>query len=204
MGCDCFYLLAFEIGVPGSNNDINVNEQSPIWSDIGKGEFPSQSYKIGNQDETQLYFTADNIYPRFPIFMQSFGSNSCSARESFFSTRLESVRKDIERAFGILQARFACLKKPSLYWKFQDLYNEVMCCIVLHNMIVRDEIVHQDQSSDRSASYLPDPTHALQRSTSEYILSVSSLISNISNAQSLNKFIRLREQVMDNMYDQGK
>ena len=33
-----------------------------------------------------------------------------------FSQHEEVVRKDVERAFGVLQTRFAIVKNPSFFW----------------------------------------------------------------------------------------
>ena len=51
----------------------------------------------------------------------------------------EGVRKDVERAFGVLQARFEIIKRPSRYWDQQDMSSIMTCCIILHNMIIDDE-----------------------------------------------------------------
>jgi hypothetical protein len=51
----------------------------------------------------------------------------------------ESFRKDVERAFGILQARFAIVSGPARGWDREDLQYIMMTCIILHNMIVEDE-----------------------------------------------------------------
>ena len=187
------YLL---LGVPGSNNDINVNGRSPMWADIAAGEFPSAQYRIGESVETQLYFTADNIYPRYPVFIQSFGTSSDS-KEAYFSKRLESVRKDVERAFGILQSRFESLKKNSLYWYVEDLHNEVMCCIILHNMILQDERSHNDRIL--STSLLPSSDYHDGHGQQQYPLDM--MIANLHSSQSLNKFITLREALMENLYN---
>ncbi|KAF6174792.1 hypothetical protein GIB67_031316 [Kingdonia uniflora] len=51
----------------------------------------------------------------------------------------EACRKDVERAFGILQARFQILAHGARFWKPIDLGNVMYACIILHNMIVEDE-----------------------------------------------------------------
>lgn len=47
----------------------------------------------------------------------------------------DSLRKDIERPFGVIQARFHVLEKEShLFWKRNVLaVNET--CVILHNML---------------------------------------------------------------------
>lgn len=51
----------------------------------------------------------------------------------------ESVRKDVERAFGVLQARFAIVQGPARLWSQSNLHSIMKACIILHNMIVEDE-----------------------------------------------------------------
>eukprot|EP00475_Leptophrys_vorax_P039541 TRINITY_DN7158_c0_g1_i5.p1 TRINITY_DN7158_c0_g1~~TRINITY_DN7158_c0_g1_i5.p1 ORF type:complete len:140 (+),score=36.07 TRINITY_DN7158_c0_g1_i5:383-802(+) len=51
----------------------------------------------------------------------------------------EKIRKDVERAFGVLQSRFAFLKTPSRLWFQSDMLVLVKCCVILHNMIIRWE-----------------------------------------------------------------
>jgi hypothetical protein len=50
-----------------------------------------------------------------------------------------NARKDIERAFGVLQRRFCILKQPARLYDRNQLRNVVLACIILHNMIVEDE-----------------------------------------------------------------
>jgi hypothetical protein len=45
----------------------------------------------------------------------------------------EAYQKDVERAFGVLQARYAIIRLPGRLSKHPDL------CIILHNMTVEDE-----------------------------------------------------------------
>ena len=56
-----------------------------------------------------------------------------------FAQHQEAVRKDVERAFGVLQARFAIVKNPALFWDKVKIGKIMRACIILHNMIVEDE-----------------------------------------------------------------
>uniref|UniRef100_A0A0D3BTF9 DDE Tnp4 domain-containing protein n=1 Tax=Brassica oleracea var. oleracea TaxID=109376 RepID=A0A0D3BTF9_BRAOL len=60
-------------------------------------------------------------------------------KKSLFAKTQEAVRKDVERAFGVLQARFAVVKNPSKLWDKNKISNIMRACIILHNMIVEDE-----------------------------------------------------------------
>ena len=51
----------------------------------------------------------------------------------------ESCRKDVERAFGVLQAHFAIIGGPSGFWRKKVLHDIITTCIILHNMIIEDE-----------------------------------------------------------------
>ncbi|XP_048421204.1 uncharacterized protein LOC103965227 [Pyrus x bretschneideri] len=56
----------------------------------------------GNRYELGYYLT-DCIYPSWSAFVKGF-SHPDSAKKKLFSQRQESYRKDVEKAFGILQA----------------------------------------------------------------------------------------------------
>ena len=47
--------------------------------------------------------------------------------------------KDVERAFGVLQARFAIVCGPARFFFLETLQNIMKACIILHNMIIEDE-----------------------------------------------------------------
>lgn len=50
----------------------------------------------------------------------------------------EACRKDMERAFGILRARFAIVKGLAQMWYAKDLA-DMKICIILHNVMIEDE-----------------------------------------------------------------
>ncbi|XP_021845311.1 uncharacterized protein [Spinacia oleracea] len=84
------------------------------------------------------YYLTDGIYPNWATFIQGF-SRAQLETERLFANRQAHVRKDVERAFGVLQARFAIVRQPSLAYD-EDILGDIMkACIILHNMIVEDE-----------------------------------------------------------------
>ncbi|RWR76317.1 putative nuclease HARBI1 [Cinnamomum micranthum f. kanehirae] len=56
-----------------------------------------------------------------------------------FAAAQESARKDVDRAFGVLQARFAIVRGPARFWDHQTVHHIMKACIIMHNMIVEDE-----------------------------------------------------------------
>uniref|UniRef100_A0A0D3EHY1 DDE Tnp4 domain-containing protein n=1 Tax=Brassica oleracea var. oleracea TaxID=109376 RepID=A0A0D3EHY1_BRAOL len=84
------------------------------------------------------YYLTDGIYPKWATFVQSIPLPQ-GPKASLFATYQEAVRKDVERAFGVLQARFAIVKNPALFWDKIKIGKIMRACIILHNMIVEDE-----------------------------------------------------------------
>ncbi|XP_038698060.1 uncharacterized protein LOC119995621 [Tripterygium wilfordii] len=51
----------------------------------------------------------------------------------------EAARKDVERAFGVLQSKWAITQDPVRFWDEETVTNIMNCCIILHTMIIEDE-----------------------------------------------------------------
>ncbi|XP_057526363.1 uncharacterized protein LOC130805598 [Amaranthus tricolor] len=107
-------------GMPGSYNDLNVLYRSPLLVDLFEGRAPPVNFTVNGNQYGMAYYLTD-------------------AKARLFAQHQEAARKDVERAFGVLQARFAIIRKPSLAWDEERLSDIITSCIIMHNMIVEDE-----------------------------------------------------------------
>ncbi|XP_042404778.1 uncharacterized protein LOC121994976 [Zingiber officinale] len=125
-------------GMLGSRNDINVLYESPIFNNVLQGNAPKINFTVNGTQYTKGYYLTDGIYPEWATFVKAFPCPEDPKRR-LFKERQEAVRKDVERAFGVLQARWAIVRGPARYWYRKKLKHIMLTCIILHNMIVEDE-----------------------------------------------------------------
>ncbi|XP_074328216.1 uncharacterized protein LOC141666117 [Apium graveolens] len=97
-------------GLSGSLNDINVLDRSHLFQELPEGHGPEMRYTINGHEYNMGYYLAD-----------------------------ESVRKDVQRAFGVLQSLFAMIPGPSRFWDMETMKYIMIAFIILHNMIIEDE-----------------------------------------------------------------
>jgi hypothetical protein len=62
-----------------------------------------------------------------------------SVMESRFHSAQGAAGKDMERAFGILQAQFAIVRGPARFWDEKTLWRIMTATVILHNMIIENE-----------------------------------------------------------------
>ncbi|XP_013632874.1 PREDICTED: uncharacterized protein LOC106338446, partial [Brassica oleracea var. oleracea] len=122
----------------GHLNDINVLDRSPVFDDIINGQAPQVTFSVNGREYHLAYYLTDSIYPKWETFIQSI-SLPQGPKAALFAKHQEAVRKDVEHAFGVLQARFAIVKNPVLFWDKAKIGKIMRTCIILHNMIVEDE-----------------------------------------------------------------
>jgi Plant transposon protein len=126
------------IGLPEDveQPDLTVAGASPLFNDIRDGKWcPDFNYKLSEEHGAIPYWLVDGIYPRWSIFAKPLKAPT-SLMERHYTSRQESVRKDIERCFGVLQARFNVLRVERKMWYKEDVIKEGMACVILHNMLV--------------------------------------------------------------------
>jgi hypothetical protein len=130
-------------GLPGSNNDINVLQSSNLFDNLTLGIAPPAHYTIQGKNYDVGYYLADGIYPKWPTLVQTI-SKSEDKKKQYFAMMQEACRKDVERAFGVLQSRFAIIKGPARFWDKRTLHDIMTACIIMHNMIIEDERDEQE------------------------------------------------------------
>ncbi|XP_015961018.1 uncharacterized protein LOC107484986 [Arachis duranensis] len=113
-------------------------DYSPVFDDILNDCASEVNYTINGNNYTIGYYLADGIYPEWATFVKSI-SKPQGEKHKLFAQYQEVQRKDVERAFRVLQARFAIIRGPARFWKKKKLANIMRACIILHNMIVEDE-----------------------------------------------------------------
>ena len=89
----------------GSHSNINVLQSSSVFRRLCNGESPSCNYTVNDQDYNMGYYLADGIYPQWAAFVKTI-SKPHGNKQSHFATMQEAARNDVERTFGVLQARW--------------------------------------------------------------------------------------------------
>jgi len=123
----------------GTNNDLTMVYNSPLFVDIMTGArrmTPSDAYKVNGVSRNWVpYMLRDVIYPSWPIIVWRI-SAPVNDRELSLASQKESVRKDIERFFGVLQGKFKILRHEMFEWSEGNLIFISQVSVILHNMIV--------------------------------------------------------------------
>ena len=123
----------------GTNNDLTVMRNSPLFIEIFSGkrrmELPEGFQINGIVRRWLLYMLADGIYPPWCIFAKP-NNAPINEKETVYTKSQESVRKDIERFFGVLQGRFRILRHELHEWSDELIILISKVCVILHNMIV--------------------------------------------------------------------
>eukprot|EP00918_Siedleckia_nematoides_P108039 GHVU01235707.1.p1 GENE.GHVU01235707.1~~GHVU01235707.1.p1 ORF type:complete len:439 (-),score=31.89 GHVU01235707.1:98-1414(-) len=126
------------IGMSGSKNDLNVLHRSPLLVNMLNGTMPTAEYVVNGHRHDSAYLLVDGIYPCWPIFQKPI-SEPQGERRVWYTTRHEAVRKDVERCFGVHQARFHILANPARTWDSDFMVTVWRALCILHNMIIEDE-----------------------------------------------------------------
>ncbi|KAJ0394786.1 hypothetical protein ATCC90586_007854 [Pythium insidiosum] len=95
-------------------------------------------FTANGNEYSSCYLLCDGIYPSWSVFMKTISHPSCQ-KTKLFAKKQESVRKDVERCFGVLQARFDIVNTPGRFWSVDVLRSIWKACVVMHNMIIEDD-----------------------------------------------------------------
>ena len=134
--CACDYQLRIwhcNFALPGSCNDLNVLDVSPLVCRIANGKTIAD-FSVDGTLFQQPYLLVDGIYPKWTCFLGPISVPSYQSERNY--TVLQSARrKDIERAFGVLKMKFNILNRPSLTGDISIMNRILRVCTILHNMV---------------------------------------------------------------------
>ncbi|XP_076934842.1 uncharacterized protein LOC143601274 [Bidens hawaiensis] len=133
---DLWFWHAF-FGVVGSNKDINVLDQSPVFDDWINETGPDSSFELRGTLYKRGYYLADGIYPDYSTIVKSL-SQPIGVKRQTYKKAHDAARKDIERAFGVLKSKWHIVDLPSKCFSQVKMRNIMYACVILHNMILED------------------------------------------------------------------
>jgi Plant transposon protein len=157
-----FWHAAF--GFPGTHNDINILDQSPLWKSMLDGSFHRDfdfHFWINGQRFVNLFLLADGIYLSSGRFCKTF-TQPIGEEKKKYAVWQEATRKDIERAFGVLQRKFQIMKKLIEQWFIEDICDMMYTCLILHNWMVTDR-VSQNEEEHEDLYEAVDPAAAINQ-----------------------------------------
>ncbi|GJT89819.1 ALP1-like protein isoform X1 [Tanacetum coccineum] len=112
----------------GVNNYLTILNNSPLFDDLLDDIAPVAPFECNGVTFEKGYYLADDIYPQWSSFVKSF-TVSNSEKNALFKWKQESARKDVERAFGVLQGHVFNGLIQRKYWKGSVLWIHCYCFI---------------------------------------------------------------------------
>ncbi|XP_020262406.1 uncharacterized protein LOC109838366 [Asparagus officinalis] len=143
-------------------------QSSNLFDQLAQGISSLVNYSILGKNYDTGYCLADWIYHKWSTLVQTIPQPQ-GPKKQLFATMQEGYRKDVERDFGVLQSRFAIIKRPSRSWDKRGLHDIMTACIILHNMTMDDEhdaepeIIVHDESSRPEEMEIDDDERFLDR-----------------------------------------
>ncbi|XP_028416966.1 protein ANTAGONIST OF LIKE HETEROCHROMATIN PROTEIN 1-like [Dendronephthya gigantea] len=121
------------IGYLGSMHDARVLRSSDIFQKAQDGEILTEPLARINGVQVRPLLLGDGAYPLLPWLMKPYpnGANLNRSQRRFNKT-LSSARSTVERAFGVLKARWRILLKR-LDNRFENIPDVILSCCILHN-----------------------------------------------------------------------
>lgn len=144
--CDYhMWLWSACFGFAGTLNDKTILSLSELYDKLIDGTFlemesTSVPYNISREEFNKLFILVDGIYPQWSRFVKGMKEPVFEAERRFTEWQ-ESARKDIERAFGVLQSKFQFMARPINLISLHYIGDRVTTCLILHNMCVNDRVM---------------------------------------------------------------
>ena len=178
-------------GYAGSLNDLNILNLSPLLESLVDGTFVEVErlanvvpFHVDGDSFQSLFVLVDGIYPQYSRFVKGL-KIPVTESEKAFTAWQEAARKDIERAFGVLQAKFQVMARPFQGHSLNKIGSIASACLIMHNMCVADRVMNGNVYAvyDPTFNVDDDEEHVLQ----ELVDSVADDNGNNNHEQEANK-----------------
>ena len=139
METDCdedLWIWHLFVGCPGSQNDLNVMHASPLYLSMTGGEWPPRtcSYTVNGTTRTLLYNLVNGNFPPFAFFVSPFPDPTTEV-ETTFNRLQEALRKDVERLYAVLSARYHIALHPARHVTVKTMVTVAKAVAILQNMV---------------------------------------------------------------------
>ncbi|KAK1631439.1 hypothetical protein QYE76_005754 [Lolium multiflorum] len=94
-----------------------------VFNRLMQGKAPRMSYEVNENEYDKPYYLANGIYPDWATLVKTV-RNPNSEKTRRFAKMQEACRKDVERGFGVLQARWAIVRHPARTWSLKTMHNK--------------------------------------------------------------------------------
>ena len=156
----CDYNLWFwhaSYGHAGTANDKTILDVSSLFESFVDGSFSRVEeeaavvpFMIEGEQFSSMFCLVDGIYPPYSRFVRGI-KEPTSVSETKYTAWQEGARKDIERAFGVIQTSFKFMRNPIELHNPESISERVATCLMLHNMKMADRV----HDGDCHATYNP-------------------------------------------------
>lgn len=105
---------------------------------VANSELPPVKFVANSHTYNYDYYLADVIYSKWQTFVKSLKKPKGKKNLDFHNARAVA-RKDVERAFKILQVQFAIVRGPPRFWDQKIIWYIIHACVSMHNIIIENE-----------------------------------------------------------------
>ena len=134
-------------GYSGTLNDLNILSLSPLMERLIDGSFETVEvdsgiipFTVSGEQFKHTWITVDGIYPEYSRFVKGI-KEPMNDKQAQYTKWQEAVRKDVERAFGVLKGAWQFLDRSITLHDLKTISTRVICCLILHNINVSDRVM---------------------------------------------------------------
>ncbi|XP_021980209.2 uncharacterized protein LOC110876346 [Helianthus annuus] len=149
-------------------------------NDLLKWYWTERNFFFANGVEYKYSYYLDEIYPEYDVFLKSFSRDGTLYPKRIKFNKVQmAARKDIDRAFGVLQKRWRIWSMPCRLYEKDQIRNMMYACIILHNMILEDEgraiVEYYGEEPKTNNEYISDEN----RTQNQYLIESRQIKSNL-------------------------